>query len=115
MKKVLVTLYGNEVCPRFDHTAEVWIGTYFKAELVEERTVVLPAQSAEDVCHTIVAENISMVVCGAIEEEFYEYLKWKRVAVCDFVAGTLTDVRDAIENKTICEGMNFWTRSDYEQ
>ncbi|MCG8530700.1 MAG: NifB/NifX family molybdenum-iron cluster-binding protein [Desulfovibrionales bacterium] len=114
MKKVLVTLYGEEVCPRFDHTAEVWIGTYFKDELVEERTVVLSAQSAEEVCHTIVAENIAVVVCGAIEKEFFDYLTWKRVTVYDFVAGTLDDVRGAIEDKTMRGGMNFWTRSDHE-
>lgn len=109
MKKVLVTLFGEEVCPRFDLTAEVWIGTYFKMELVEERTIVLPAPTAEEVCHCIVAENISSVVCGAIEKEYFEYLKWKHINVFDFVAGTLEHVRTALHDNSLESGTNFWT------
>ncbi|MFH0727969.1 MAG: NifB/NifX family molybdenum-iron cluster-binding protein [Pseudomonadota bacterium] len=86
--KVLICLYGNEVSPRFDLTREVLIALIEKEGTVGgEKEVVLPQASVEMLCHMILSEGIQVVICGGIEEEYYQYLKWKNVKVIDSVIG----------------------------
>ncbi|MCU0589445.1 MAG: NifB/NifX family molybdenum-iron cluster-binding protein [Syntrophobacteraceae bacterium] len=88
MSKVLVCLHGNDVTPRFDLTTEVLIAVIGESgEVREERTLVLPQASAEKLCHMILTEDVRTVICGGIEEEYYQYLAWKRVTVIDSVIG----------------------------
>lgn len=88
MKKILIPLYDNDVAPRFDLATEVVIvvlgedGTPW-----EERLVVLPQASAEQLCQLILTEGVGAVICGGVEEEYYQYLTWKRVKVLDSVIG----------------------------
>ena len=51
------------------------------------KTLVLPHGSAEELCHLILAEEVQTVVCGAIEEEYCQYLTWKKITVIDSVMG----------------------------
>jgi len=86
--KVLICLYGNEVSPRFDLTREVMIAVIEKDGTIRgEKEVVLSQASVEMLCHMILAEGIQVVICGGIEEEYYQYLKWKNVKVLDSVIG----------------------------
>jgi predicted Fe-Mo cluster-binding NifX family protein len=86
--KVLICLHGNEVTPRFDLATEVLIAFIGgDGKVLEEKVVVLPKASAEMLCHMVLTENIQVVVCGGIEEEYYQYLTWKRVNVLDSVIG----------------------------
>jgi predicted Fe-Mo cluster-binding NifX family protein len=88
MKKALIALHGNDVAPRFDLATEVMIASFAPDGSVEEdNIVVLPQASAEKLCHMILTEDIQTVVCGGIEEEYYQYLTWKRVKVLDSVMG----------------------------
>ncbi|WP_208022664.1 NifB/NifX family molybdenum-iron cluster-binding protein [Desulfonema ishimotonii] len=88
MKKILIPLYGNDVAPRFDLATEVLIITTDDAgEGREEKIVVMPQASAEQLCHLVLTEGIGVVICGGIEEEYYQYLTWKRVGVFDSVVG----------------------------
>ena len=92
-KKVLVTLYGNDVAPRFDLTTEVLIASVTEEGSVrEEKTMVLPQASAEKLCHLVLTDAIQTVICGGIEQEFYEYLTWKKVMVIDSVSGSIERV-----------------------
>jgi hypothetical protein len=92
--KVLICLYGNEVNPRFDLATEVLIAFIGEDRKVQgERVVVLPQASAERLCHMILTESIQVVICGGIEEEYYQYLTWKRVNVLDSVIG---DYKEAL-------------------
>jgi predicted Fe-Mo cluster-binding NifX family protein len=92
-KKVLITLYGNDVAPRFDLTTEVLIASVTEEGAVgEEKTMVLPQSSAEKLCHLVLTDGIQTVICGGIEQEFYEYLTWKKVVVVDSVIGSLERV-----------------------
>lgn len=87
-KKILIPLYGREVAPRFDLAAEavlVTLGTDLRDR--QEKLVVLPQVSAEKLCHMILTEGIDTVICGGIEEEYYQYLTWKRITVYDGVIG----------------------------
>ena len=86
--KVLITILENEVAPRFDLATEVLLATMDQqGQILEEKTIVLPRASSEDLCYMILAENVAVVVCGGIEDEFYQYLAWKKVRVIDSVIG----------------------------
>lgn len=86
--KILITIQDNDVSPRFDLTTEVVMAIMVKGDSeVTQRTMVLPQASAEELCHLILTENVSIVVCGGIEDEFYQYLTWKKVKVFDSVVG----------------------------
>jgi predicted Fe-Mo cluster-binding NifX family protein len=78
----------DEVAPRFDLATEVWIGRLDEGGTVSHRSVVLSAPSAEELCQLVLSEGAEVVVTGGIEEQYYEYLRWKRVEVMDSVMGT---------------------------
>lgn len=100
-RKVLITLHGNEVAPRFDLTTEVLIAAVAAdGSVTEEKTLVLPRSSAEKLCHMVLTERVGVVVCGAMEQEFYDYLTWKRVNVIDSVVGSYRDVL-----RGFCQGL----------
>jgi len=87
--KILIPLYDNDVAPRFDLATEVLIVTGIgKAGPLNNRIVVLPRASAEQLCHLIITEDIQTVVCSGIEDDYYQYLTWKRIEVIDSVIGS---------------------------
>ncbi|MBW1894225.1 MAG: dinitrogenase iron-molybdenum cofactor biosynthesis protein [Deltaproteobacteria bacterium] len=86
-RKILIPLYNKEVAPRFDLASEALIVSMDKKKKSRERTVMLPQASAEKLCHLILIENIQVVICGGIEDEYYQYLTWKKVTVLDSVIG----------------------------
>lgn len=91
-EKILIPLYGQEVAPRFDLASEaVIISLNAEEQNRREKLVVLPRVSAEKLCHMILTEAIDTVICGGIEEEYYQYLTWKRIAVYDSVIGQWQD------------------------
>jgi predicted Fe-Mo cluster-binding NifX family protein len=87
--KVLMPLLGEQIAPRFDLAVEVLIaeGEAGGAVAGEPRIVLLPAASADALCALILKEGVGMVVCGAIEENHYQYLSWKKIRVTDRVIG----------------------------
>ena len=83
---ILITIWRDQVAPRFDLTSEVLIASLDpRGGLAHTKTVVLPTVSAEDLCHLILTEAITTLICGGIEEEYYQYLTWKKVRVIDSV------------------------------
>jgi predicted Fe-Mo cluster-binding NifX family protein len=87
-QKLLITIWRDQVAARFDLTSEVLVATVDSTgELLQRKTVVLPTVSAEDLCHMILTEGINTVICGGIEEEYFQYLTWKNVEVIDSVIG----------------------------
>ncbi len=92
-QKILIPLYGDQVAPRFDLATEVYIFSMTDdGRPIEKKTVVLPRASAEQLCHLVLTEKINTVVCGGIEDEYYQYLKWKQVKVMDSVIGSYNAV-----------------------
>jgi len=86
--KITIPLYHEEVAPRFDMATEVLILILSKGNIIEEeKTIILPRSSADDLCHLMLAEKTNTLICGAIEEEYYQFLKWKKIAVYDSIAG----------------------------
>jgi predicted Fe-Mo cluster-binding NifX family protein len=93
MKKILIPLLGDDVAPRFDLAPEAVVATLDDGgTLVEERTIVLPSASSEVLCRVVLDERTNIVVCGGIDEEYYQYLNWKKVKVIDSVIGPYGEV-----------------------
>jgi predicted Fe-Mo cluster-binding NifX family protein len=88
-RKIVIPLLGNEVCPRFDLAAEVRLVVMGRRRAEDqEKIIVLPRPSAEELCRLILAEKADTVICGGIEDEHYQYLVWKKIEVYDSVIGT---------------------------
>lgn len=104
--KILITLHDNEVAPRFDLATEVLIiAVDANGTTTEEKNIVLPQASAEALCQLILTEGVQTVVCGGIEEEYYQYLTWKKIKVLDSVIASRHSVLTAIGESTLTEGM----------
>ncbi len=86
--KVLIPLFGDDVAPRFDLATEVLIAVLdSQGDVREDRIIVVSQASAEQLCHMVLKEEIGTVICGGIEEEYHQYLQWKRVSLLDGVIG----------------------------
>ena len=104
-QKVLITLHGAQVAPRFDLATEVQIFQLADdGRLMEEKTVVLPRASAEQLCHLVLVEKIQAVICGGIEDEYYKYLIWKNVKVFDSVIGSSRAAVERFRTKALRSG-----------
>ena len=89
INKIIIPIYGNEIAPRFDLATEVLILILEKGEKKpEEKIIVLPQASAEKLCHMMLTEGIKTLICCGIEEEFYQYLNWKKIKIIDNVSGS---------------------------
>ncbi len=87
-KRVLIPIYREEIHPRFDRAGEILLVTVSEdGQVMERKNLVLAQPSADEICNHVLRERITHVICGAIEEEYYHYLRWKRIDVLDFVAG----------------------------
>lgn len=88
LQKILIPISGDHIAPRFDLATEIQIITTSSNIIEENKTIVLPQASPEKLCHLIITENVKFVICGGIEEEYHQYLTWKRIHVFDSVIGT---------------------------
>lgn len=95
MKKILLTLAGKMIAPRFDKTTEVMIAPVLDGEIsAQPRFILLPGPSADELCGLILKENVDHLICGGIEDEHYQFLSWKKIQVIDRVIGRYQDVLD---------------------
>jgi predicted Fe-Mo cluster-binding NifX family protein len=85
--RILIPLFNDYVAPRFDLATEVLITDVEDSGHYKEKIVMLPNASAEQLCHMILVERIQVLICGGIEEEYYQYLKWKKIVIRDAVIG----------------------------
>lgn len=103
--KLTIPIFHEEVAPRFDLATEVLIILLSKGNITEEeKTVVLPRSSADDLCHLLLAENINTLICGAIEEEYYQFLKWKKIDIYDSIAGEWSLAFEQWKKKSLNSG-----------
>lgn len=102
IKRIMIPLYVNEVAPRFDLATEVMVAIVSKDNTIEEqKNIVLPRSSPEDLCHRILIENINILICGAIEDEYYQFLKWKKLKILNNVSGKWKDAFHRYLNKSL--------------
>jgi predicted Fe-Mo cluster-binding NifX family protein len=82
-----------------------------KGSISTERTVVLPHASAEELCHLILLEGVKTVICGGIEEQFYQYLNWKKIRVLDSVMGAWSRALSLYRKGELESGAFLFNRS----
>lgn len=116
VKHALITIAGDEIAPRFDMTAEaVIIPLDVDPEPAnptdERRHLVLAHVSSEELCDVVTRSGISTVVCGGIEEDYYHYLRWKRVTVISDVMGPLEQVIERLAAGTLQDKDTLYGRS----
>lgn len=104
MTKTLVTLDLDHVSSRFDLTAEAWLGRIEDDAQAEGKTLVLSSASADELCKLVLTEKVGRVVCGAIEDKYFDYLQWKGVEVFDSVVGNLDAVLEALSSGALESG-----------
>ncbi len=89
MERILIPLNGDDIAPRFDLVLEAMVILISDSnEILDQRIVVLPHTSAEGLCDVILKERINTVICCGIEDEFYQFLTWKKIKVLDSVIGS---------------------------
>ena len=103
--RVLIPLLGDDIAPRFDLAPEALIAIVEpKGQVAVEKSIVLSQASAEALCRLIMTEKVDVVVCCAIEEEYYQYLIWKKIRIIDSVMGAYSKVLERLETGTIASG-----------
>lgn len=114
-KHALITICRDEVGPRFDMTAEALLTTLPPpggGEKAERRHLVLAHVSGEELCDVITRSGVSVVVCGGIEEDYYHYLRWKRIDVICDVMGPLDAVLAKLASGDLRSGDTLYPGGD---
>lgn len=102
---MLIPLAGDDVVHRFDLAPEVVVATLDdEGGILDERAIVLPNASAEVLCRVVLDEKIDMVICGVIDDEYFQYLIWKRVEVIDSIIGPYVEVLRRLASNTLSAG-----------
>lgn len=112
--RVLIPLSGNDVSPRFDLATEVLVASFYNSGADDQRTIVLSHASADELCRLVLAENVGTVVCGAIEDEYYRYLVWKKVRVVDWVIGPYERALAGLRDNRLQAGDILFAPTDEE-
>lgn len=107
-KRALVTVHRDEVAPRFDLCTEVLVLDFDEGRVTRRKDLVLAHPSADELCDLILRMDVETVVCGGIEEEYYHYLRWKRLEVLDSVAGEIEAVVGALSQGHLRQGDIFY-------
>ncbi len=111
LHKIAIPILGEEIVPRFDLTTEVIILTTAKfSGIQDKKIIVLPRSSSDELCHTLLAQEINTLICGAIEDEYYEFLKWKKLEVFDGVSGAWIHAFERWQAQTLNSGDILFTR-----
>jgi predicted Fe-Mo cluster-binding NifX family protein len=106
MKRLLIPLKGDEIAPRFDLAPEVMIVTVADdGAIVEQRLMVMAHASPESLCELILREKVNVTVCCGIEEEFFQYLTWKKIKVIDSVVGNCENIIESFRTGALEPGM----------
>jgi predicted Fe-Mo cluster-binding NifX family protein len=113
MEKILLTLSDRMIAPRFDLATEVLIvSTKNSAAVDSQKSMLLPGPSADDLCGLVLKEDITVLICGGIEEEHYQFLTWKKVRVFDRVIGEADEVIAEFLRGTLQPGAIVMNRKD---
>lgn len=91
MAKLMIPLYYDDVAPRFDLATEVRM-IFIEDEdgtpvIKDDKVVVLSNPSGETLCRLVLADAVTAVICAGIDEEYFQFLEWKKVSVMDGVSG----------------------------
>jgi predicted Fe-Mo cluster-binding NifX family protein len=103
--KISIPVMQDNIAPRFDMATEAFIIILSDNMTVKEKkNIVMPRSSADELCYLILSEDINTLICGAIEDEHYQFLKWKKIKIFDSIAGTWSDAFDKWKKNTLSPG-----------
>lgn len=108
--KIMIPLHNDEVAPRFDLATDVLLAKFRSDGDISERIIVLPQASADDLCALATSDHTDAVICGGIDDEHYQYLKWKGIEVFDDVIGHITEVIQTYKSGKLSSGDNFYLK-----
>jgi hypothetical protein len=92
-RRVLIAIARDEVAPRFDLTKEALLLSISESgEIVQKKSFLLADASGDELCDLALSRDVGTIVCGGIEDEYFHYLRWKRIEVIDSVMGPLERV-----------------------
>ena len=112
-EKVLVTIWENNVAPRFDLATEVLIARIEDdGTITTLKTMVLAHESTEDLCQLILNEEAGVLICGGIEEEYLDYLTWKKVKVIDSIMGPWEVALERLRDGNMKPGVILYERPE---
>ena len=112
-RKVLITIWENNVAPRFDLAGEVLIASLGEdGSLDNTKAFVLAHPSTDELCTLILAEQIDTVICDGIEQEVLDYLTWKKIRVIDSVMGPWERVLDRFGSDKLEPGSILFDRPE---
>ncbi len=103
-RTILIPLQANDVAPRFDLAQAVMLATLPEEGAALTTTLVLEQPSADGLCDLALSRGVTCVVCNGIEEEYYHYLRWKRVEVLDSIMGPVDLVLERLARGQLKSG-----------
>lgn len=115
-RRVLITVARDEIAPRFDLATEALLLTISgSGEIGQRKSFLLAQASGDDMCDLALTRDIGTIVCGGIEDEYYHYLRWKRIEVIDSVMGPLDAVVEQLRGNNLKAGDILFERSVSEK
>ncbi|MBA3011668.1 MAG: hypothetical protein KKF12_11815 [Proteobacteria bacterium] len=109
--KIIIPVHQKDIAPRFDLATEALIILISNGSMVEEKkTIVLPRSSADELCHLLLSENVNTLICGAIEDEYYQFLKWKQIHIFDSIVGDWSMAFNRWKEKNLTSGDILYDR-----
>lgn len=79
---------NNDIAPRFDLATEVLIARIVGGKISgEPRIILLPGPSSDELCSLAIKGEVSLIICGGIEDTHFKYLLWKKIKVIDRIIG----------------------------
>lgn len=112
-RRVLITVAKDEIAPRFDLSTEVLLlHVAGNGEILSRKSFLLSQASGDEVCDLIQSRDIGVLVCGGIEEEYYHYLRWKRIEVIDSVMGNVDTLIERLVAGNLKPGDILFPRSE---
>jgi len=101
--KTAFSIWQNRIAPVFDVSTTILIRETDRAVLVSEKTISLPSASALDRVSLLAANNVDILVCGAVSKDTALMLEAFNIKYCPFIAGAVDDVIAACSTKGICD------------
>ena len=111
-RRILITVAKDEIAPRFDLTTEALLLNISESgEIVLRKSFLLAHASGDELCDLALSRDIGTIVCGGIEDEYYHYLRWKRIDVIDSVMGPLESVVSRLATGSLKAGDILYDRT----
>ena len=111
-RRILITVAKDEIAPRFDLTTEALLLNISESgEVVLRKSFLLAHASGDELCDLALSRDIGTIVCGGIEDEYYHYLRWKRIDVIDSVMGPLESVVSRLATGSLKAGDILYDRA----